>query len=162
MAIKKLAANVLSSQVNDFFRESSLMLSIPPSPYVVRQFGMCQELGNMSMIMEFLPNGSLDSFLQKQGNQPLPEATMYRLVVGISRGMSHLSASRIVHRDLAARNILLDSSLNPKVADFGFSRVVGADQVGKTSTTVGPVRWMAPEVRLPRLRISLLFSLSYV
>jgi serine/threonine protein kinase len=63
VAIKKLAGSMLSSQVNDFFREASLMLSIPPHRNVVRIFGMCQEMNNFSLVMEFLPSGSLDGFI---------------------------------------------------------------------------------------------------
>jgi serine/threonine protein kinase len=48
--------------------------------------------------------------------------------------------------DLACRNILLDGDLNPKVADFGYARVVNqASGSGKTAATVGPIKWMAPE-----------------
>jgi serine/threonine protein kinase len=63
VAIKKLAGSMLSSQVNDFFREASLMLSIPRHRNVVRIFGMCQEMNNFSLVMEFLPSGSLDGYI---------------------------------------------------------------------------------------------------
>jgi serine/threonine protein kinase len=39
VAIKKLAASMMSSNVSDFFREASLMLSIPPHKNVVRVYG---------------------------------------------------------------------------------------------------------------------------
>jgi len=36
--------------------------------------------------------------------------------------------------------------LEPKIADFGFSRVVNEEEdSGKTSTLTGPIRWMCPE-----------------
>ncbi|PRP84566.1 fibroblast growth factor receptor 4 [Planoprotostelium fungivorum] len=57
-------------------------------------------------------------------------------------GMLHL------HKEnLAVRNILLTKHLEPKVTDFGMSRVTESaeDQGAKTNTNVGPVKWMAPE-----------------
>ena len=54
--------------------------------------------------------------------------------------MLHLS---FVHRDLAARNILLSSTLDAKISDFGMSRKL--DHIGdanKTQETVGPIKWM--------------------
>jgi serine/threonine protein kinase len=59
--------------------------------------------------------------------------------------MAHLAAQGIVHRDLACRNILLNSQLTPQVADFGFSRVVGDSGTAKTTASIGPIAWMAPE-----------------
>jgi len=58
--------------------------------------------------------------------------------------MKHLHLEGIIHRDLAARNILLTEALEPKVSDFGMSRAVGAqnvEEVQKTQSTVGPIRW---------------------
>ena len=58
-------------------------------------------------------------------------------------GMLHLSFEGIVHRDLAARNILLSSTLDAKISDFGMSRKL--DHIGdanKTQQDVGPIKWM--------------------
>jgi serine/threonine protein kinase len=68
---------------------------------------------------------------------------MYRIVRGIAEGMKSLASQGIVHRDLAARNVLLAGDLEPKISDFGFSRMVdSASEGGKTNSTVGPVKFV--------------------
>ena len=69
--------------------------------------------------------------------------------------MLHLSFEGIVHRDLAARNVLLSSTLDAKISDFGMSRKL--DHIGdanKTQQDVGPVKWM--------VKINLLFIIIFV
>jgi serine/threonine protein kinase len=104
VAIKKLAASMMAAHVSDFFREASLMLSIPPHKNIVRVYGMCQEMNNFSLVMEFLPNGSLDAYLAnaKADGEKLSPTVIYRIVRGITRGMAHLATQNIIHRDLAA------------------------------------------------------------
>jgi serine/threonine protein kinase len=46
---------------------------------------------------------------------------------------------------LAARNILLQEDWTPKVSDFGFARLVESESSARTSSDLGPIRWMAPE-----------------
>jgi serine/threonine protein kinase len=75
----------------------------------------------------------------------LPLANKIELIRGIAAGMSHLHSHNIIHRDLAARNILLTGNGHPKISDFGMSRILQEQQEGKTQSTLGPVRWMAPE-----------------
>eukprot|EP01122_Echinamoeba_exundans_P009785 TRINITY_DN3520_c0_g1_i5.p1 TRINITY_DN3520_c0_g1~~TRINITY_DN3520_c0_g1_i5.p1 ORF type:complete len:584 (-),score=64.32 TRINITY_DN3520_c0_g1_i5:1438-3189(-) len=142
VAIKQLSG-VTSNSVGGFFREASVMMSVPAHPNVVRLIGMCQQQNFFSLVMELVPGGSLSSFLTT--TTPVADSEAKQLCRGIAAGMACLASQNIVHRDLAARNVLLTESRVPKVADFGFSRVVGDDGVGKTSTDVGPIRWMAPE-----------------
>lgn len=64
--------------------------------------------------------------------------------MGIVRGMNYLHSFSvpILHRDLKSLNILLDQFLVPKIADFGWTRLL-AD---KMTAKVGTFQWMAPEV----------------
>jgi len=69
-----------------------------------------------------------------------------KIARGIASGMYHLVSENIIHRDLAARNVLLTKDLTPKISDFGYSRLVQeSDSGNKTTSTVGPLKWMAPE-----------------
>lgn len=172
VAVKKLTANVLGTAVQAFFQEAATMVAVKPSKNVVRLIGMCQELGNISMVMEFVPGGSLDGWLHKHDVRPessIDPIMFYHFARGIAIGMRHLANANVVHRDLAARNILLDGSSEfptPKISDFGFSRVLGSDdEQGKTNSTVGPIRWMSPEnlsSRTWRSQASALTNASFI
>jgi hypothetical protein len=143
VALKKLMSSMMNSHVNDFFREATLMTGIAPHKNVVKIYGLCQEQSNFSLVMEFLRVGSLDSYIQEQvySGEDLPgwnKHDLHRIVIGIARGMAHLASQGVVHRDLAARNVLLGAHLEPKISDFGMSRMVGQDSgTGQTNSSIG-------------------------
>ena len=60
--------------------------------------------------------------------------------------MEYLASRKVIHRDLAARNVLVSDTNTCKVADFGFSRDVMANNIyERKSEGRLPIRWMAPE-----------------
>lgn len=59
--------------------------------------------------------------------------------------MHHQATPHIIHRDIKASNVLLDSNFRPKVADFGFAKLI-PDGVSHLTTKVkGTLGYLAPE-----------------
>eukprot|EP00029_Vermamoeba_vermiformis_P009625 TRINITY_DN4868_c0_g1_i1.p1 TRINITY_DN4868_c0_g1~~TRINITY_DN4868_c0_g1_i1.p1 ORF type:complete len:708 (+),score=31.08 TRINITY_DN4868_c0_g1_i1:1542-3665(+) len=128
-----------------FFEEAALTIELPPHPNVVQTFGISVDGPLPCIVLEYCGGGSLDKKLFDQDtNYSLAERI--NMIKGIARGLLHLHKHNIIHRDLAARNILLAKSGDPKISDFGMSRLLKEEtQKGQTNSNVGPIRWMAPE-----------------
>ncbi|KAL6198031.1 hypothetical protein ACLB2K_027823 [Fragaria x ananassa] len=65
----------------------------------------------------------------------------FEIINGIARGILYLhqdSRLKIVHRDIKASNVLLDSTMNPKISDFGLAKMLGEDQLqANTNRVIG-------------------------
>jgi len=73
-------------------------------------------------------------------------ALVKKVAEGAARGMNYLHCGNpaVLHRDLKSANILLDDSYNPKVCDFGLSRIKAHEN--SMTANCGTVQWMAPEI----------------
>jgi serine/threonine protein kinase len=69
---------------------------------------------------------------------------------GVATGMCYLHERGIIHRDLKTENIMLDEDLFPRICDFGFAKIVGADeqlqQLINQSMDIGTPVYMALEL----------------
>ena len=52
---------------------------------------------------------------------------------------------RVVHRDIKPSNVMLDSSLNAKLGDFGLARLVNHSRAAHTTWLAGTMGYMDPE-----------------
>ncbi|PRP74686.1 hypothetical protein PROFUN_03608 [Planoprotostelium fungivorum] len=142
VAVKQiLSEQVTSEQLKDFLSEVVILQGLRSHPNLVSYIGLTFPPQPLSLVTEFCHGGSLDTYLSKNET---PMEVLKSMMKGIALGMNHLHSEGIIHRDLAARNILLTQHLEPKVADFGFSRKTSEGK-GVTQNSTGPVRWMAPE-----------------
>ncbi len=109
--------------------------------------GACTVKPNLCLVLEYCVHGSLHHFLKSEATHGVgvTMSLVLRFALDIARGVYYLHRKQsIVQRDLKARNILIDSSLNAKVADFGLSRVLDDDE--NKLTACGTPAWTAPEV----------------
>ncbi|KAM9763063.1 tyrosine-protein kinase JAK2 isoform 1-T2 [Menidia menidia] len=146
VAVKKLQPNKLSN-LEDFQKEVKI-LSVLHCDYIVKYRGICYSMGrlSMSLVMEYLPYGSLIGYLD--GNRHnVNTKRMLLFASQICKGMQYLQTLRYVHRDLAARNILVASESLVKIADFGLTKVIPCDKEYYRVTQPGenPIFWYAPE-----------------
>ncbi|MBN1911490.1 MAG: protein kinase [Pirellulales bacterium] len=89
-------------------------------------------------IMEYLEQGSLAERLHEQGALPVAEAV--ELFRNVAIGLVHAHDKGVLHCDLKPANILLDQDGNPRLADFGQSRL-STEQ----APALGTLFYMAPE-----------------
>jgi serine/threonine protein kinase len=97
--------------------------------------------GQIVIVSEFAPDGSLEDLLKKNGGS-LPVKQAVEMAIGILSGLEFLHSRKIIHRDIKPANILLQGE-TPRLADFGISRVMRTNSMSANLT--GTPYYMAPE-----------------
>eukprot|EP01060_Flectonema_neradi_P024504 TRINITY_DN3341_c0_g2_i1.p1 TRINITY_DN3341_c0_g2~~TRINITY_DN3341_c0_g2_i1.p1 ORF type:complete len:1629 (+),score=194.19 TRINITY_DN3341_c0_g2_i1:44-4930(+) len=95
----------------------------------------------IALLMEYMPEGSLSSLINRTGCLPLETCKKY--TVSILKGLEFMHQNSIVHRDIKGDNVLLSNG-GCKLSDFGSIKLISDSTKGKT--VLGTPRWMAPEV----------------
>ncbi|XP_075884103.1 receptor-interacting serine/threonine-protein kinase 3-like [Nelusetta ayraudi] len=106
------------------------MMSRGSNPHVIHVLGLFKgKLPNsgpsthLGLVMEIMERGSLASLQKTLGGTP-PWALVFRLAHQVALGINflHSMSPALLHLDLKPSNVLLDSSLNAKLTDFGLAR----------------------------------------
>jgi len=91
--------------------------------------------------MESMDGGSLDLVLKRVGK--IPEDVLGKVTIAVLKGLSYLREKhKIMHRDVKPSNILVNSSGEIKLCDFGVS---GQLIDSMANSFVGTRSYMAPE-----------------
>ncbi|XP_074293725.1 putative LRR receptor-like serine/threonine-protein kinase At3g47570 [Silene latifolia] len=101
-----------------------------------------------ALVYEFMPNGSLDRWLNGAGNLNI----LQRVNVAIDMAhalnyLHHECETPIVHTDLKPSNILLDHDMIAHVGDFGLAKILTQPLHPNQSSTIGvrgTVGYVAP------------------
>ncbi|PWA92719.1 Phloem protein 2-like protein [Artemisia annua] len=113
----------------EFFKEIR-MLSSYKHDNLISLLGYCSEGNEMILMYEYASRGSLERILN---DSALTWTQRLKICIGASKGLGFLhdpngTQQRVLHCDIKSANILLDESLNGKVADFGLSKISPANQ----------------------------------
>ncbi|CAH2061061.1 unnamed protein product [Thlaspi arvense] len=148
-AVKKIE-NVCQEAKHEFQNEVELLSKIQHSN-IISLLGCASEINSSFIIYELMEKGSLDDQLHGPScGSALTWHMRMKIALDTARGLEYLHEHcrpPVIHRDLKSSNILLDSSFNAKISDFGLAVSVGlhGNNNIKLSGTLG---YVAPEYLL--------------
>ncbi|KAG3017290.1 hypothetical protein PC120_g11090 [Phytophthora cactorum] len=171
VVVKRVAPEKSKSvrELQRFTREIRLYGSLK-HPKIVAFRGIAwSSLADLSLVLEYMPNGDLAQFLERQqmldsqrrGWSWLTDEdsgfkhSKLTMALDVADALVYLHsfAEPIMHRDLKAQNILLSNKWVAKISDFGVSKrreqrneQQGVSSGGPQTAEVGTAAWIAPEV----------------
>ncbi|KAA8518935.1 hypothetical protein F0562_016291 [Nyssa sinensis] len=115
---------------------------------LVQLLGYCRRKGQLLLVYDYMPNGSLDKFLYNQPVLTLNWDQRFQVIKGVASGLLYLHEEWeqvVVHRDVKASNVLLDGELNGRLGDFGLARLYDHGTYPQTTQVGGTLGYLAPE-----------------
>ncbi|KAI3798744.1 hypothetical protein L1987_34022 [Smallanthus sonchifolius] len=153
VAVKKIEVGYAKAKAKakEEFENEVKLISNVHHRNLLRLLGWSSEGSNLLLVLEYMPNGSLDRFLWGPRRGTLNWKQRYDIIFGVARGLAHLHNEfhvKIVHRDIKSSNILLDHDFQPKIADFGLARFHPEDKSHISTKFAGTLGYTAPEYAL--------------
>ncbi|CAM6093488.1 unnamed protein product [Calypogeia fissa] len=119
---------------------------------LVRLLGWCHEKGELLLVYDYMPNGSVDQhlFQTSEGEPVLTWARRLKIMSGVATALAYLHEEweqRVIHRDVKSSNVMLDRDFNARLGDFGLARLSEHDQAPQsTAVLAGTYGYLAPEL----------------
>lgn len=114
---------------------------------LIGMWGYCAEGKHRLLVYEYMEKGTLADNLS---SNELDWGKRYNIALGTAKGLAYLHEEClewVLHCDIKPQNILVDSDYQPKVADFGLSKLLNRDDLNNSnfSRIRGTRGYMAPE-----------------
>jgi len=117
---------------------------------LVPLLGYCRRKGQLLLVYDYMPNGSLDKHLHDRSKcSTLDWPQRLHIIRGVASGLSYLHEDWeqiVIHRDVKASNVLLDDQMNGRLGDFGLARLYDHGSDARTTHVVGTMGYLAPEL----------------
>ncbi|KAL6897316.1 hypothetical protein ACP4OV_007012 [Aristida adscensionis] len=117
---------------------------------LVQLLGYCRRKGELLLVYEYMPNGSLDKYLYCGESMPTLDWTQrFNIIKGVATGLLYIHEKWekvVIHRDIKASNVLVDCDMNGRLGDFGLARLYDHGTDPQTTHIVGTMGYLAPEL----------------
>uniref|UniRef100_A0A182PKL5 non-specific serine/threonine protein kinase n=1 Tax=Anopheles epiroticus TaxID=199890 RepID=A0A182PKL5_9DIPT len=123
------------------YREVEIMKRLD-HPHVIKLYQVMETQSMIYIVSEYASQGEIFDYIAKYGR--LNERAARNKFWQILSAVEYCHNKGIVHRDLKAENLLLDSKMDIKIADFGFSNFYKKGEL--LATWCGSPPYAAPEV----------------
>uniref|UniRef100_A0A671RXR2 Serine/threonine-protein kinase PLK4 n=1 Tax=Sinocyclocheilus anshuiensis TaxID=1608454 RepID=A0A671RXR2_9TELE len=113
-------------------------------PSILELYNYFEDSNYVYLVLEMCHNGEMSRYL-KERKKPFTEEEARHFMHQIVKGMLYLHTHGIMHRDLTLSNLLLTTSMNIKIADFGLATQLKLPSE-KHFTMCGTPNYISPEV----------------
>ncbi|KAJ1928578.1 Protein kinase C signaling pathway involved MAPKK protein [Tieghemiomyces parasiticus] len=145
MAVKTMVVDPDPAVHKQIIRELSFLRTCQ-SDYIVSYYGTFfdEDQSSIAMCIEYCDGGSLDAIYKRIRDRQarIGEGVLGKIAESVLHGFVYLHDHKIIHRDVKPSNILVSSSGEIKLCDFGVS---GELVNSMAQTFVGTGHYMAPE-----------------
>jgi serine/threonine-protein kinase len=135
------------------FRQEAQAAARMAHPTIVRVFDAGEETvrepGGTEVQVPFIVMESVDGNLLKDiiARGPLDPAEAVRITDGILTALEYSHRAGVVHRDIKPGNVMITTSGQVKVMDFGIARAISDSSatIAQTSAILGTAQYFSPE-----------------
>ena len=134
-----------SSFVERFRREAQAAANLN-HPNIVSLYDYGSDGATNFIVMEFIDGESLGELITQEA--PLLPERAAEIAADVAKALERAHNAGLVHRDVKPNNIMLTSTGQTKVTDFGIVRALGGEteqQMTQTGMVIGTAAYLSPE-----------------
>lgn len=126
------------------FRREAMLAAQLNHPNAVQVHDVGETGGCVFIVMEYVDGVSVDKMLL---NEPMEERRALEIIKGVAQALLVAHRKGIIHRDVKPANIMLTRDGQPKLADLGLAKQLGAaaEPLTWTGGICGTPTYMSPE-----------------
>jgi eukaryotic-like serine/threonine-protein kinase len=144
VAIKVMSPGLIPDEsMVQRFRQEAVTVAHLTHPNIITVHAV-RTVGELHcFVMKFVVGRPLAEILGTRGALPIPIVRHVLCEVGSALAYAH--RQQVVHRDIKPANIMIDSSGEAMVTDFGIAKVAESTTHTQTGAAVGTPQYMSPE-----------------
>jgi serine/threonine-protein kinase len=141
VALKFLTAVRFDDRARNRLRNEVRLARQVTHSNVCRVYDIGEAQGDLYLSMEYVDGEDLAALLRRIGKLPMDKAV--EIALKLCAGLAAAHSKGMLHRDLKPANIMIDSSGEVRIMDFGLAAI--SEELRGTQVSEGTPYYMAPE-----------------
>jgi non-specific serine/threonine protein kinase len=147
VAIKFLPSQHSASEDNKarFLQEAKATAALN-HPNILSVHDVGEHNSSMFLVLELVDGKTLSAHIANlKSGTGVPVQQALEWLSQIAQGLKVAHEKNIIHRDIKSHNLMVASSHQVKIMDFGLAKLMSGANMTKTGTSLGTLAYMSPE-----------------
>ncbi len=144
VALKMIAPEMAANKrFRDRFQREAEVLGRLQHPSIVHIYGVQFEGPTPHIAMEYVEGRDLEEVLKERGRLTYQESV--HIITQAASALEHVHSHGVIHRDLKPSNLMLTTTGEVKILDFGVAKDTEGADLTKMGAVIGTPHYMSPE-----------------